>query len=100
MQARKSNLSEFGLYFDVAEFLQFADKRLASLLRARMSRPLPACIRRPPSKSRILLSKLGKKGGKVGGAARARAMTPEQRRESARKAVMARWSKGKGDSTK
>jgi hypothetical protein len=39
------------------------------------------------------LAKLGKKGGKKGGPARAAAMTPEQRSESARKAVMARWAK-------
>ena len=39
------------------------------------------------------LAKLGKKGGKKGGPARAAAMTPEQRSESARKAVQARWAK-------
>jgi len=33
--------------------------------------------------------------GKKGGPARAAAMTPEQRSESARKAVMARWKKAK-----
>lgn len=36
---------------------------------------------------------LGRKGGKVGGLARAAAMTPKQRSESARKAAKARWSK-------
>jgi hypothetical protein len=40
-------------------------------------------------------AKLGKKGGKRGGAVRAAAMTPEQRSESARKAVNARWAKKK-----
>jgi hypothetical protein len=35
---------------------------------------------------------LGKLGGKKGGLARAAAMTPEQRSESARKAVLARWA--------
>lgn len=40
-------------------------------------------------------AKLGKKGGKKGGPARAARMTPEQRSESARKAVEARWAKAK-----
>lgn len=38
-------------------------------------------------------SELGKKGGKKGGAMRAANMTQEQRSESARKAVNARWKK-------
>jgi hypothetical protein len=38
---------------------------------------------------------LGRKGGKVGGPARAAKMTPEQLSESARKAVNARWAKVK-----
>ncbi|MGA9055927.1 MAG: hypothetical protein WB763_05385, partial [Terriglobia bacterium] len=37
----------------------------------------------------------GRQGGKLGGPARAAAMTPEQRSESARKAVLARWAKAK-----
>jgi thiamine pyrophosphate-dependent acetolactate synthase large subunit-like protein len=36
---------------------------------------------------------LGRKGGKKGGLARAVKLTPEQRSESARKAVQARWAK-------
>jgi hypothetical protein len=36
---------------------------------------------------------LGRKGGKKGGLARAANLTPEQRSESARKAVQARWAK-------
>jgi hypothetical protein len=36
---------------------------------------------------------LGRKGGKKGGPARATKLSPEQRSESARKAVQARWSK-------
>jgi len=36
---------------------------------------------------------LGRKGGKKGGPARAAKMTPEERRESARIAAKARWSK-------
>src|SRR5579872_6538044 len=41
---------------------------------------------------------LGRKGGKIGGPARAAKLTPEQRSESARKAVQARWAKSKGGS--
>ena len=38
---------------------------------------------------------LGRKGGRKGGPARAANMTPEQRSESARNAVMVRWAKAK-----
>ena len=38
---------------------------------------------------------LGRKGGLKGGPARAANMTPEERSESARKAVLARWEKAK-----
>jgi hypothetical protein len=38
---------------------------------------------------------LGRRGGKKGGLARAANMTPEERSESARKAVLARWAKVK-----
>jgi hypothetical protein len=38
---------------------------------------------------------LGRLGGLKGGAARAAKMTPEQRRESARKAAAARWNRAK-----
>jgi hypothetical protein len=37
---------------------------------------------------------LGRKGGLKGGKARAESMTPEQRKEAARKAAQARWDKG------
>ena len=46
-----------------------------------------------PAELREYLAKLGAKGGKKGAPARAAAMTPEQRSESARKAVQARWAK-------
>ncbi len=36
---------------------------------------------------------LGRKGGKVGGKARAKALTAEQRREIAKAAAQARWHK-------
>jgi hypothetical protein len=39
--------------------------------------------------------KQGAIGGKKGGTARAANMTPEQRSESARRAVQARWEKAK-----
>jgi len=38
----------------------------------------------------------GAKGGKKGGVVRAERMTPEERQESARKAVLARWEKRRG----
>ena len=38
---------------------------------------------------------LGRKGGKRGGPARAARLTPEQRSESARKAVQTRWARAK-----
>jgi hypothetical protein len=39
---------------------------------------------------------LGRRGGLKGGAARAKALTSEQRKESARKAAEARWGKKVG----
>jgi hypothetical protein len=39
---------------------------------------------------------LGRKGGIKGGPARAAILTPEQRSQSARNAVTARWAKAKG----
>jgi len=38
---------------------------------------------------------LGRKGGKKGGLARAKALSPERRKEIARLAVQARWRKAK-----
>jgi len=49
--------------------------------------------KRLPKEIRLYFSKLGKKGGKKGGAVRASNMTPAQRSESARNAVIARWAK-------
>ena len=42
---------------------------------------------------------LGRLGGKKGGPARAKKLTSAQRKESARKAAKARWSKSRDDST-
>jgi hypothetical protein len=48
-----------------------------------------------PAELREYFAKIGKKGGKKGGTVRASRMTPEERAESARKAVQARWEKKK-----
>ena len=47
----------------------------------------PAPVKDPAAVS------LGRKGGLIGGKRRAESMTPEQRRDSARKAALARWGK-------
>jgi hypothetical protein len=39
------------------------------------------------------LSEIGRKGGEIGGAARADALTAKRRREIAKKAAAARWGK-------
>ncbi len=44
---------------------------------------------------RKMLRELGRIGGKKGGKARAQRMTPGERREAARKAVLARWAQEK-----
>jgi len=40
---------------------------------------------------------LGRRGGKIGGPARAANMTAQERSEAARKAVQARWAKAKAE---
>jgi len=42
------------------------------------------------------LSRLGKKGGPIGGRARMASLTAKQRRELAKKAAAVRWSKEAG----
>jgi hypothetical protein len=44
-----------------------------------------------PADVREYFVKMGRKGGLLGGAARAAKLTPQERSESARKAVLARW---------
>ncbi len=44
-----------------------------------------------PKDLRQYLAKLGKKGGKKGGPARAQKLTPERRSEIARRAARKRW---------
>ncbi len=48
----------------------------------------------PPAREKNAAAvELGRIGGKIGGKRRAESMTPEQRRDSARRAALARWSK-------
>jgi hypothetical protein len=48
-----------------------------------------------PPDIREYFVRMGKKGGALGGHARAANMTQEERTDSARKAVQARWAKAK-----
>ena len=50
----------------------------------------------PPVKNKAAVA-LGRLGGKKGGAARAAALTPEQRSEIARKAAAGRWGVRQGE---
>ena len=55
-----------------------------------------ARVKKKPEKGiQSAASLLGKLGGAKGGRMRAQRMTPEERREAARKAVLARWAKAK-----
>lgn len=48
----------------------------------------------PPGREKNAAAvELGRMGGKIGGKARAEKLTAEERRDSARKAALARWSK-------
>ncbi len=49
----------------------------------------------PPPEKNPAAVELGRLGGKKGGKARAEKLTPEQRKEIARKAAKARWEKKK-----
>ena len=49
----------------------------------------------PPRKKNPAAVALGKLGGKKGGDARAKKLTPEQRQAIARRAAQARWKKAK-----
>lgn len=58
--------------------------------------PAPEATQAPeptPEERHAAAVALGRLGGKKGGPARAKKMTPEQRSESARKAAQARWQK-------
>lgn len=69
-----------------------ANERAHQLIKAMTEEPGPVAV---PSKEEIsrVMSALGRKGGKIGGAARAASMTPERRREIALKAARKRWDK-------
>jgi hypothetical protein len=49
----------------------------------------------PPTPSQIsmLMAELGRKGGKIGGKRRLETMSAKERKETARKAAQARWSR-------
>jgi len=49
-----------------------------------------------PEAALTYLKQIGSKGGKVGGRARAKKLTPAQRTRIARKAARARWGKKEG----
>jgi hypothetical protein len=51
--------------------------------------------KRLPQEVLQYFAKMGQKGGLIGGRVRAQRLTPEQRTESARKAVLARWARNK-----
>jgi len=65
--------------------------RLAAAIAAEATGEAPE---EPPSDKNPHAVALGRLGGKKGGAARAKKLTPEQRREIARQAAAARWRKG------
>ena len=52
-----------------------------------------------PPDVRDFFVKMGRKGGKIGGTARAENMTATERSESARRAVQARWAKARAKSS-
>ena len=51
--------------------------------------------RKLPDDIREYFAKMGRKGGRLGGKARAANLTDKERSEAARKAVQARWAKAK-----
>jgi hypothetical protein len=57
---------------------------------------IPPTVAAGPKKNRAAVA-LGRKGGKKGGPARAEALTPERRREIAKKAAETRWAKKGGE---
>jgi hypothetical protein len=62
--------------------------------------PALAMASKLPSEVREFFVQKGKEGGKIGGKARAKKLTPERRQEIAKKAVQARWAKAKGEDGK
>ena len=68
------------------------NERAHQLIRAMTEEPGPILVPTQDEISRVM-SALGRKGGRIGGAARAASMTPERRREIALKAARKRWDK-------
>ena len=60
--------------------------------RTEVTEPEPSLELTPEERHAAAVA-LGRAGGKKGGKARAAKLTPEQRRESARKAARARWER-------
>jgi hypothetical protein len=69
-----------------------AVKAICGTLPPGMTKPTAAQIQ---AALREHMRRLAAQGARKGGRARAAALTPEQRRESARKAARARWTKAK-----
>jgi hypothetical protein len=67
--------------------------RLNFVMGSRMMKLMPK--KKLPAEALAYFAKMGRRGGLLGGKARAEKLTAEQRSESARKAVLVRWSKTK-----
>ena len=78
---------------DVDDSRVYVDPQLAIRDRSRYNRFVTENQDPPNEELRELARRLGRRGGLKGGPARAAKMTPEERSESARKAVNARWAK-------
>jgi hypothetical protein len=69
------------------------------IVRRATGEPAPDDVSSEDAKARSEAARiLGRLGGKVGGPARAKALSREKRAEIARKAAKARWRKGKSQS--
>lgn len=66
---------------------------LAKLITDQATGEAPAVVADLPQKNQAAVE-LGRLGGKKGGKARAEKLTPERRKEIAKKAAMKRWAKG------
>ena len=84
-----------GLY--VSGYVRVKRKSLTFPKRSRIVLGMEESGNKPAKKRRKnpFAVALGRKGGLKGGPARAAKMTPEERTESARRAVLARWEKVK-----